>query len=85
MNPGKKIDAYRIGENLRLGAALQSAAAVKTHFHYPDDERSFARATVRCVGVGKCRKEGGGTMCPSYRSRARRSTRRAAAPTCSSR
>ena len=25
-----------------------------------------SRATLRCVGVGKCRREEGGTMCPSY-------------------
>src|ERR1043165_436044 len=24
-------------------------------------------ATLRCVGVGECRRETGGTMCPSYR------------------
>ena len=38
----------------------------KTHFHYPADRGSFARATLRCVGVGKCRREEGGVMCPSY-------------------
>ena len=30
------------------------------------DGNSFAHATERCVGVGKCRKESAGTMCPSY-------------------
>ena len=30
------------------------------------DRHSFARAALRCVGVGECRREGGGTMCPSY-------------------
>ncbi len=32
----------------------------------PADHHSFARAALRCVGVGECRREGGGTMCPSY-------------------
>lgn len=36
-------------------------------FAYPDDEGSFARAVGRCVGVGKCRRENGEVMCPSYR------------------
>ena len=27
----------------------------------------FARATLRCVGVGECRRMHGGVMCPSYR------------------
>jgi Fe-S oxidoreductase len=40
---------------------------VQTHFHYPEDEKSFARATLRCVGVGECRRMEGGTMCPSYK------------------
>ncbi len=39
---------------------------VKTHFQFPDDEGSFASATLRCVGVGKCRRTEGGTMCPSF-------------------
>ena len=65
MNPGKMVDAYRIDENLRLGPHYRPRA-VPTHFHYPEDQHSFARATERCVGVGKCRREEGGTMCPSY-------------------
>jgi len=31
-----------------------------------DNKGSFARATLRCVGVGNCRRHEGGTMCPSY-------------------
>jgi Fe-S oxidoreductase len=65
MNPGKVVDPYRIDENLRYGAGY-SPPMVKTHFQFPDDHFSFAHAMERCVGVGKCRKEEGGTMCPSY-------------------
>jgi Fe-S oxidoreductase len=65
MNPGKMIDAYPLDENLRLGA-LYNPAQRSTHFTFPDDEGSFAAAALRCVGVGKCRRVGGGTMCPSY-------------------
>jgi FAD/FMN-containing dehydrogenase/Fe-S oxidoreductase len=39
----------------------------KGFFAYPDDDGSFARAVGRCVGVGRCRREEGGIMCPSYR------------------
>jgi Fe-S oxidoreductase len=39
---------------------------VKTHFAYPQDGGSFAHATLRCVGIGNCRKTKGGVMCPSY-------------------
>ncbi|HEY0754761.1 MAG TPA: FAD-binding and (Fe-S)-binding domain-containing protein [Ktedonobacteraceae bacterium] len=65
MNPGKLIDAYPFDEHLRLGAAYNPAQPM-THFSFPDDEGSFAAATLRCVGVGKCRRVEGGTMCPSF-------------------
>lgn len=65
MNPGKKIDAWRLDENLRLGTRYRPLP-LTTHFEYPDDEHDFARVTERCVGVGKCRRDGGGVMCPSY-------------------
>jgi FAD/FMN-containing dehydrogenase/Fe-S oxidoreductase len=67
MNPGKVVDPYRITDNLRLGTSYRPPA-VKTHFSYPDDGGSFAHATVRCVGIGNCRRAEteGGVMCPSY-------------------
>ena len=66
MNPGKLIDPYRLDENLRLGADYDPWQPA-THFKFPDDHGSLAAATLRCVGVGKCRREEGGVMCPSYR------------------
>jgi len=67
MNPGKIIDPYRADENLRLGVDYRPPQ-LQTHFKFPgDDQGSFARATLRCVGVGECRRENVGTMCPSYR------------------
>ena len=68
MNPGKLIDpvnVYEPHENLRLGAGYQSKK-VDTYFQFPNDKGSFSEATLRCVGVGACRKKGPGTMCPSY-------------------
>ncbi len=65
MNPGKVVRPFRIDENLRLGPTYNSRQ-LKTHFKFPDDEGSFAVATLRCVGVGKCRHTEGGTMCPSF-------------------
>ena len=65
MNPGKVIQPYGRTENLRIGTGYQRRA-VATHFKFPDDHGSFAEATLRCVGVGKCRRSEGGTMCPSY-------------------
>lgn len=65
MNPGKVIDPYKMTDNLRLGADYNPPQP-KTHFAFTGDQHSFARASLRCVGVGECRREGGGTMCPSY-------------------
>jgi len=67
MNPGKIVDPYRIDQNLRLGAEYRPPQPL-THFTYPQDHRSFAFTTIRCVGVGECRRHEGGTMCPSYRA-----------------
>jgi len=72
MNPGKLIGLpdqtpYKLDADLRLGpnyAPWQPA----TRFQFPDDHGSLAAATLRCVGVGKCRREEGGVMCPSYRA-----------------
>jgi Fe-S oxidoreductase len=66
MNPGKIVAPYRIDQNLRLGADYRPPQ-VATHFQFPADRHSFAFTTTRCVGVGDCRREHGGTMCPSYR------------------
>jgi FAD/FMN-containing dehydrogenase/Fe-S oxidoreductase len=65
MNPGKVIDAYLPTENLRLGADY-SPQRPATQFAFPDDKGSFERAMLRCVGLGECRKNDSGSMCPSY-------------------
>ena len=66
MNPGKVVDADPADRHLRLGKHYDSPA-LETVFRFPQDENSFPRAMLRCVGVGKCRRHAGGTMCPSYR------------------
>ncbi|RKG57080.1 FAD-binding oxidoreductase [Corallococcus sp. AB011P] len=65
MNPRKVVDPYRLDENLRMGTRY-APPEPRTHFQFPEDQGSFSRATTRCVGVGKCRRTDGGTMCPSY-------------------
>jgi FAD/FMN-containing dehydrogenase/Fe-S oxidoreductase len=67
LNPGKAIAPFPIDSNLRLGLGYEPKK-LKTWFHYPDDHGSFAHATTRCVGVGKCRRRqvGDEVMCPSY-------------------
>jgi FAD/FMN-containing dehydrogenase/Fe-S oxidoreductase len=65
MNPGKVVRPYKIDQNLRYGADYDPPEP-DTHFKFTGDGYSFRRAMERCVGVGKCRREEGGTMCPSY-------------------
>ncbi|HEV3166578.1 MAG TPA: FAD-linked oxidase C-terminal domain-containing protein [Isosphaeraceae bacterium] len=64
-NPGKVVAEPDPGDNLRISPEY--------HAHEPDDtvldfsrQGGFARATELCSGVGSCRKNDTGTMCPSY-------------------
>jgi len=66
MNPGKVVEPYRMDENLRHGPDYNPWQP-PTHFRFPHDHGSMAHATLRCVGVGKCRHYEGGVMCPSFR------------------
>src|SRR5260370_16930381 len=66
MNPGKIVDAYSATENLRQQERFDLPAE-PMRFRFPQDGGSFPRALARCVGVGKCRRLSGGTMCPSFR------------------
>ncbi|HEX2121811.1 MAG TPA: FAD-binding and (Fe-S)-binding domain-containing protein, partial [Thermoanaerobaculia bacterium] len=65
MNPGKLIAPYAIDENLRLGSEY-APWNPQTHFQYAEDHGRMNHAVLRCVGVGRCRRLDGGTMCPSY-------------------
>jgi FAD/FMN-containing dehydrogenase/Fe-S oxidoreductase len=65
MNPGKVLGPLRPDENLRLGAEYRPWQP-ETHYRFPKDNGSFPRATLRCVGVGKCRRMGDVFMCPSF-------------------
>jgi FAD/FMN-containing dehydrogenase/Fe-S oxidoreductase len=70
MNPGKLIgsDGQEVNQpqdHLRVNTA-HPAMQSSTHFTFADDQGPFEHASLRCVGVGACRKEESGTMCPSY-------------------
>jgi FAD/FMN-containing dehydrogenase/Fe-S oxidoreductase len=65
MNPGKVIQPYRLDEHLSLRGWFPPEP--RTFFDYPHDQGRFSAAASRCVGVGKCRGDEGGVMCPSYR------------------
>ncbi|MEU2711223.1 FAD-linked oxidase C-terminal domain-containing protein [Streptomyces sp. NPDC007205] len=67
MNPGKVVHPNPVDGQLRLGPSWRPATP-STHFDFPEDEHSFNRAVMRCVGIGNCRAHSGGVMCPSYRA-----------------
>jgi len=66
MNPGKVVLPNKLDTDLRLGADYHPWQP-ETHFKFSADHGSLAEATLRCVGVGKCRQHEGGVMCPSFR------------------
>ncbi len=68
MNPGKLIDAFPLDSNIRYGPKYRTSSLRATSFSFADDSGSMQRAVERCVGVGKCRSDVAGVMCPSYRA-----------------
>jgi FAD/FMN-containing dehydrogenase/Fe-S oxidoreductase len=68
MNPGKLIDAFPLDSNIRYGPKYRPSALSLTKFSFDRDQGSLQKAAERCVGVGKCRSDVGGVMCPSYRA-----------------
>ena len=68
MNPGKLIDAYPFDTNLRYGPAYRPESLGRSQLVFGGDGRSLQKAAERCVGVGRCRRDDAGTMCPSYRA-----------------
>jgi FAD/FMN-containing dehydrogenase/Fe-S oxidoreductase len=67
MNPGKVVNPYPADSNLKLGVTYNPPRP-DVKFAYKSDGGDFAHATLRCVGVGKCRVTGDvdQVMCPSY-------------------
>jgi FAD/FMN-containing dehydrogenase/Fe-S oxidoreductase len=66
LNPGKIVDAPPLTANLRYGPRYVTPD-VKTTFDFRTDG-GMTRAAELCAGVGECRKQRGGTMCPSYQA-----------------
>jgi FAD/FMN-containing dehydrogenase/Fe-S oxidoreductase len=64
LNPGVIVDPAPLDADL----ALRELPLIGTTFGFPHDGDGFAGAVRRCVGVGRCRSDAGGVMCPSYRA-----------------
>ena len=65
MNPGKVVDPLPLDADLRPALTLADPTTI---FGFAADGGSLSRALARCVGVGKCRRESGGAMCPTYQA-----------------
>jgi FAD/FMN-containing dehydrogenase/Fe-S oxidoreductase len=67
MNPGKVVDPYPLDSNIRYFTLNEPVALRPTGYAFAQDSGSLLHAALRCVGVGRCRRDDAGTMCPSYR------------------
>ncbi|MEO1287634.1 MAG: FAD-linked oxidase C-terminal domain-containing protein [Chloroflexota bacterium] len=66
MNPGKIIDTPKMDDPALLRYTPDyEVIPLKTRFDWSHDG-GLSGATEMCNGAGVCRKEGSGTMCPSY-------------------
>ncbi|WP_345712171.1 FAD-binding and (Fe-S)-binding domain-containing protein [Kineococcus glutinatus] len=68
LNPGVLVRPNPLEADLRVPAARTAVTIGKRplQFAYSKDAGDLTRAVHRCVGVGKCRADSGGVMCPSY-------------------
>ena len=64
LNPGIIVAPAPLSADL----AVVPVPRPRTAFGYPHDEEGLAGAVRRCIGVGRCRADGGGVMCPSFRA-----------------
>jgi FAD/FMN-containing dehydrogenase/Fe-S oxidoreductase len=68
MNPGKVVDPYPLDANVRYLTLAEPAHLRPTRYSFAKDSGSLLNASLRCVGVGRCRRDDTATMCPSYRA-----------------
>ncbi len=68
MNPGKVVDPYPLDANVRYMSLSEPSHLRPTGYSFAKDSGSLLHASLRCVGVGRCRRDDAATMCPSYRA-----------------
>ncbi|HEX9531240.1 MAG TPA: FAD-binding and (Fe-S)-binding domain-containing protein, partial [bacterium] len=64
MNPGKIVNGPPMDQSLRYGSHYRTQS-IATVFDWSKDG-GFGRSVELCSGLGACRKNSEGTMCPSY-------------------
>jgi FAD/FMN-containing dehydrogenase/Fe-S oxidoreductase len=70
LNPGMIVDPSPTTEALALAdiPALPWQTSFVLHDVNGSADGAFADAVQRCIGVGRCRSQGNGVMCPSFRA-----------------
>jgi FAD/FMN-containing dehydrogenase/Fe-S oxidoreductase len=68
MNPGKVVDPYPLDSNIRYLGLAEPVGLRPSGYRFAQDSGSLLHAALRCVGVGRCRREDIASMCPSYRA-----------------
>lgn len=68
MNPGKVVQPFPLDTNIRYGPSYRPTTSTLELPVFGADGAKLQRAAERCVGVGRCRRDDAGTMCPSYRA-----------------
>jgi len=67
MNPGKVVNPYPLDTNLKHGPHIRETQLTNHYYSFAADSGSLQNALDRCVGIGRCRRDDVGVMCPSFR------------------
>ncbi|SIR65221.1 FAD-binding and (Fe-S)-binding domain-containing protein [Williamsia sterculiae] len=70
LNPGSIVHPAPVQDNLALAEVPTRDWSTAIDFGHVDDLGldPFVHAVQGCIGVGRCRADSGGVMCPSYRA-----------------
>lgn len=66
LNPGIIVRPSPLDADLRYSS--RQAVTVRLSYKLDSDDGDLSKALRRCVGVGSCRQDHGGGMCPSFRA-----------------
>ncbi|WP_319643828.1 FAD-binding and (Fe-S)-binding domain-containing protein [Gephyromycinifex aptenodytis] len=66
--PGSIVDPAEFVDDLALAAVPDRAWPTTFHLPRTQGQDPFVHAVQSCIGVGRCRSDSGGVMCPSYRA-----------------
>ncbi|MDI2032738.1 FAD-binding and (Fe-S)-binding domain-containing protein [Saccharopolyspora sp. TS4A08] len=68
LNPGSMTDPDPIDAHLALAGVPEREWRTSFELNPTSGRDPWVHAVQGCIGVGRCRADGGGVMCPSYRA-----------------